>query len=47
MWKIHFINDDNFFVTEKNCEFFFVKDKSGKITGLNWNKEDILKKVEE
>jgi hypothetical protein len=27
--------------------FLLPKDKSGKITGLNWNKEDILKKVEE
>ncbi len=47
MWKIHFTNDNNFFVTERgNCEFLFVRDTSGKITALNWNNEDILKRVE-
>lgn len=47
MWKIHFTNENNFFVSEKNCEFNFVRDTSGKITALNWNNEDKLKKVEE
>lgn len=47
MWKMHFTNDDNFFVTEKNCKFLFVRDASGKIMALNWNDEDILKKVKE
>jgi CubicO group peptidase (beta-lactamase class C family) len=47
MWKIHLTNENNFFITEKNCEFIFVRDASGKITALNWNNEDILKKVEE
>ncbi|AOM77100.1 serine hydrolase domain-containing protein [Pedobacter steynii] len=46
-WKIHFTNDSNFFVTEKNSEFLFLRDASGKITALNWNDENILKKVEE
>ncbi|CAM3974591.1 serine hydrolase [Flavobacterium sinopsychrotolerans] len=47
MWKIHFTNENNFFITEKNSEFLFVKDSMGKITALNWNNENILKKVEE
>ena len=47
MWKIHFTNENNFFITEKKCEFLFVRDALGKITALNWNNEDILKKAEE
>lgn len=47
MWKIHFTNENNFFITEKNSEFLFVRDTLGKITALNWNNENILKKVEE
>jgi CubicO group peptidase (beta-lactamase class C family) len=47
MWKIHFANENNFFITEKNSEFLFVRDTLGRITALNWNNEDILKKVEE
>lgn len=47
MWKIHFTDENNFFIAEKNSEFLFVRDASGKITALNWNNENILKKVEE
>lgn len=47
MWKIHFTNENNFFITEKNSEFLFVRDTLGKITALNWNNENILKKIEE
>lgn len=46
MWKIHFTNENIFFITEKNSEFLFVRDLSGKITALNWNNENVLKKIE-
>ncbi|MBS7230598.1 beta-lactamase family protein [Flavobacterium psychroterrae] len=44
MWKMHFTNYDDFFVMEKDNKLNFIKDISGKITGLKWN-DDILKKV--
>lgn len=44
MWKMHFTDYDNFFVTEKDNKFSFIKDISGKIIALKWN-DDILKKV--
>jgi CubicO group peptidase (beta-lactamase class C family) len=45
-WKIHFINNTDFYMIEKQSDFKFVRDSSGKITSLKWN-EDVLKKVEE
>lgn len=45
-WEIHFTNDTNFFMIEKDSNFNFVKDTSGKITALKWN-DDVLKKVDE
>lgn len=44
MWNMHFTDYDNFFVTEKDNKFSFIKDISGKIIALKWN-DDVLKKV--
>ena len=47
LWKMHFTSENSFFVLEKNSSFNFIKDNTGKIIGLNWNGEDVLKKAEE
>ena len=46
IWKMHFTNDDDFFVIEKDSQLNFIRDKSGKITALKWS-GDILNKVKE
>lgn len=45
LWKIHFVTDTNFFVTEKEVNYNFIRDDSGKITAFKWN-EELLKKKE-
>jgi CubicO group peptidase (beta-lactamase class C family) len=45
-WKIHFTNDTNFFMIEKDSDFNFVKDTVGKIIALKWN-DDVLTKIKE
>jgi CubicO group peptidase (beta-lactamase class C family) len=45
LWKIHFTNNDKFFIVENNSELTFTRDNLGKITGIKWDR-DFLKKIE-